>query len=34
MKNEIKNSETSVEYISKQWKPIKSVVKNILKTKI
>ena len=35
MKNEIKNPESSVEYIiSKQWKPIVSVVKNILRTRI
>ena len=35
MKKEIKNSETSVEYIiQKQWKPIVSVVKDILLTKI
>ena len=35
MKEGIKNPETSVEYIIwKQWKPIASVVKNILLTKI
>ena len=35
MKEEIKNPEASVEYtIFKQWKPIVSVVKNILLTKI
>ena len=35
MKEEIKNPETSFEYIiQKQWKPIVSVVKNILLTKI
>ena len=35
MKNEIKNPETSVEYIiQKQWKPIASVVKHILSMKI
>ena len=34
MKKEIKNPETSVEYfISKQWKPIASVVKRILRMK-
>ena len=35
MNEEIKNAETSVEYaIQKQWKPIVSVVKSILLTKI
>ena len=35
MKKEIKNPEPSVEdTIEKQWKPIVSVVKNILLTKI
>ena len=35
MNEEIKNTETSVEYpIQKQWKPIVSVVKSILLTKI
>ena len=35
MKKEIKNPETSVEYIiPKQWKPVVSVVRNILRTKI
>ena len=34
MKKEVKNPETSVEYfISKQWKPIASVVKRILRMK-
>ena len=35
MKKELKNPQTSVEYNTlKQWKPIVSVVKNILQTKI
>ena len=35
MNEEIKNAETSVVYaIQKQWKPIVSVVKSILLTKI
>ena len=35
MKEEIKNPKTSVEYtIQKQWKPVVSVVRKMLKTKI